>query len=109
MSSLAVGLRLIWPRPAGVDQPRAGVEILGGHQQRPREALGLLLVVDHETRASGVDRMAVEAQRGDEAPVGMVRFERPDMGRVVDALGGGGSDAATVKYETHMVSWALGD
>jgi hypothetical protein len=65
----------------GVGQPGDGVELLCGHQQCPREALGLLLVVHRAYGPPGVDRVAVEAQRGDEAPLGMVRFERLDVGR----------------------------
>ena len=56
----------------GIGQPGDGVELRGGHDQRPREGLGLLLVVDRLPRPPGVDRVAVEAQRRHEAPLGMV-------------------------------------
>jgi DNA-directed RNA polymerase subunit N (RpoN/RPB10) len=37
-------------------------ELLGGHQQRPREALGVRLVVEPDAGLSAVDGMAVETQ-----------------------------------------------
>jgi hypothetical protein len=80
----------------GVGQPRTGVEVLRWHQQRPREALGLLLVVDAARSLPGVDRVAVDAQGGDEASFGVVGLERLDVGGVVDALGGQGGDTAAV-------------
>jgi hypothetical protein len=63
----------------GVGQPRAGVEVLRWHQERPCEALGLLLVVA-VAPAAGVDRVAIQAQGGDEAPLGVVGLERVDVG-----------------------------
>ena len=72
----------------GIGQPGDGVELRGGHHQRPREGLGLLLVVDRLPRPPGVDRVAVEARRRHEAPLGMVGFEHLDVRRVMDALAG---------------------
>src|SRR6266487_2990277 len=53
-----------------VGSPTLRIESLGWHQQRPREALGRLLVVASAARLATVDRVAVEAQRCDEAALG---------------------------------------
>jgi hypothetical protein len=50
-------------------------ERLGRHHQRSREALGVVLVANDAPGRSDVDRVAVEAQRGDEAPLGVVGLE----------------------------------
>jgi hypothetical protein len=55
----------------------------------------LALVVSGATGAR-IDRVAVEAQRGDEAPLGVVGLEHLDVGGVVDAFGGQGGDTATM-------------
>ena len=89
-------------RERGVRPAVDGNERLIRHQQRSREALGLLLVVARRAGSSRVDRMAVQAQRGDEAPLGVVGLEHLDVRGVVDALGGQGGETTAVKYDAHM-------
>ena len=74
---------------------------LARHQQRPGERLGLPLVVG-ATSATGVDGMAVEAQRCDEAALGVVGLEDLDVRGVLDALGGQGGDAVAVDDHPHV-------
>ena len=83
------------------DQPMTGTSASSGisrpaRSARPppgrRGAAGL----------AGVDRVAVEAQRGDEAPLGVVGLEDLDVRGVVDALGGQGGDAVAVDDWAHM-------
>lgn len=47
-------------------------------QERPRKALRLALLVAGAARFAGVDGVAVEAQRGDEASLGRVGLEDLD-------------------------------
>ena len=54
-------------------------ERLVRHQQSSREALGVLLIVGRATGSAGVDGVAVEAQRGDEAAFGVVGLEDLDV------------------------------
>jgi hypothetical protein len=77
------------------------VERIRRHEQRPGEALGRLLVVLGAARLPGIDGVAVEAQRGDEAPLGVVGLEDLDVRGVVDALSGQGGDALAVDDRAH--------
>ena len=53
---------------------------------------GVILVVVSAARPAGVDGVAKEAQRGHEAPLGVVGLEHLDVGGEVDALGGQGGE-----------------
>lgn len=84
----------------GVSPPCARVEILGWHDQRLCEALGVGLDVARRDPAA-VDRVAVEAQRGDEAALGMIGFEDLDVLGEKHARAGGGGDAVAAEDRTH--------
>jgi hypothetical protein len=85
-----------------------GRELLGGHQRRPRVALGVRLVVGRDASLSGVDGVAVEAQGGHEASLGMVGLEYLDVRGVVDAVGGHGGGPAAVLDDAHVTSRSVG-
>ena len=78
------------------------VERIRRHEQRPGEALGGLLVVVGAPSLARVDGVAVEAQRGDEAALGMVGLEDLDVRGVVDALGSQCGDAVAVNDESQF-------
>jgi hypothetical protein len=86
----------------GVRPRELRVEGVRRHEQRPGEALSRLLVVIGAACLTGVDGVAVEAQRGDEAALGVVGLEDLDVRGVVDALGGQRGNAVAVDDRTHI-------
>jgi hypothetical protein len=48
-------------------------------QERPRKALSIVLVIAGAARLARIDGVAVEAQRGDEASLGVVGLEDLDV------------------------------
>jgi hypothetical protein len=61
---------------------------IGRNQQRPGKALRLALLIAGQARLAGVDGVAVEPQRDDEASLGVVGLEDLDVRGVIDAFGG---------------------
>jgi hypothetical protein len=86
----------------GVRPRELRVEGVRRHEQRPGEALGRLLVVAGAARLAGIDGVAIETQRRDEATLGVIGLQDLDVRGVVDALGGKGGDAVAVDDRTHI-------